>query len=584
VGAVDIDSGWSTGFNNFVVDTSKFPDMKSLVDQAHAAGARVILWATSMVDTDSSNFGEMTAGNYCITVRRIACIGPRLPLSLPHTHTRVRSSRPIAQNATGGQQTLKWWHGRGLLVDYTNPAALSWWHAQLDRVLALGIDGWKVDGTDPYIIEYLDAQSAGGPISYRQYADLYYGDFFNYTRSRLGDDRLIMSRPVDSYGAQALGLDGYLPFSPRYTVLSGWVGDQDPTWDGLQAALRNMVVSAWSCYVNYGCDIGGYRSGTTRTPELFSRWFQLGAFLPLMENGGDNEHRPWMYDQPGSTNVTDRYRRYVNAHLELLPYLLTTGSDALDSGCSALTPALAAPSAQPLVVERAYFTTFNYMLGPDMLIAPITQPADASGTSRVSISFPAGSDWVEYLPPYRTFAGGSANVTYECDIESFPVFQRKGAILPLYVASPHVGHGDGSEHELGMLRPGTEALTLLVHGPASAAERRVREFKVEGLHASYESDAAARTLTLRTTAFGVRPVRWLIRGARVHGEVSVASSSSGAGSAMQRLESAPADGTARGYRVVDPPAGSGLPGPDIWVYLGDAIAAEEVAILGVSAA
>ena len=27
VGAIDIDSGWSTGYNNFVVDTAKFPDL-----------------------------------------------------------------------------------------------------------------------------------------------------------------------------------------------------------------------------------------------------------------------------------------------------------------------------------------------------------------------------------------------------------------------------------------------------------------------------------------------------------------------------------------------------------------------------
>ena len=32
VGAVDIDSGWSTGFNNFVPDESKFPDLVRLLN------------------------------------------------------------------------------------------------------------------------------------------------------------------------------------------------------------------------------------------------------------------------------------------------------------------------------------------------------------------------------------------------------------------------------------------------------------------------------------------------------------------------------------------------------------------------
>ena len=52
-------------------------------------------------------------------------------------------------------------------------------------------------------------------------------------------------------------------------------------------------------YANFGSDIGGYRQGTGkygRTKELFVRWFQLGAFSPLMENGGYGEHRPWKYD------------------------------------------------------------------------------------------------------------------------------------------------------------------------------------------------------------------------------------------------------------------------------------------------
>ena len=52
-------------------------------------------------------------------------------------------------------------------------------------------------------------------------------------------------------------------------------------------------------YVNFGSDIGGYRSDSTglgRTKELLIRWAQLGAFSPLMENGGNKEHRPWAFD------------------------------------------------------------------------------------------------------------------------------------------------------------------------------------------------------------------------------------------------------------------------------------------------
>jgi hypothetical protein len=36
-----------------------------------------------------------------------------------------------------------------------------------------------------------------------------------------------------------------------------------------------------------------------------------------MENGGDNEHRPWYFDTPGTTDCTDNYRQFVSAHTEL---------------------------------------------------------------------------------------------------------------------------------------------------------------------------------------------------------------------------------------------------------------------------
>ena len=38
-----------------------------------------------------------------------------------------------------------------------------------------------------------------GTVTRKEYSDAYYGDFFDYTRQMLGDDRLIMSRPVDGY-------------------------------------------------------------------------------------------------------------------------------------------------------------------------------------------------------------------------------------------------------------------------------------------------------------------------------------------------------------------------------------------------
>ena len=313
VGSVNIDSGWATGYNTFAPRTDLFADFGSFVAAVHARGIRMTLWMTSMVDTDSPNYADALARGFFV------------------------------RDAAGAQAgNISWWHGSGGLLDYTQEAARSWWEGQMDAVLRLpngqAVDGFKADGTDPYVIELLAPRSLTGPLTYAEYADWYYGHTFNYTRS-INPDGAIWSRPVDTLAIlSSLNLSLFLAYSPHYVLFSGWVGDQDPSFAGLRAASINILESAWQNYTNFGSDTGGYRGGN-RTRELFLRWAQLNAFLPFFENGGNDpeQHTPWYYDSAdGTTQVTDAYRRLVAAHYELVPYLLTTGVAAYERGVSAI--------------------------------------------------------------------------------------------------------------------------------------------------------------------------------------------------------------------------------------------------------
>ena len=52
VGAINIDSPWETGYETFEWDTSLFPNAQVMIDSFHAQGLRVIVWITSMINTD----------------------------------------------------------------------------------------------------------------------------------------------------------------------------------------------------------------------------------------------------------------------------------------------------------------------------------------------------------------------------------------------------------------------------------------------------------------------------------------------------------------------------------------------------
>ncbi len=58
-----------------------------------------------------------------------------------------------------------------------------------------------------------------------------------------------------------------------------WSGDVATGWPGLRASL-SLVMGLGLCGVPYsGPDVGGFDGSPS--PELYLRWFQLGAYLPL---------------------------------------------------------------------------------------------------------------------------------------------------------------------------------------------------------------------------------------------------------------------------------------------------------------
>ena len=375
VGAIIIDSPWETAYNDFRWDPALFPDPEGMVDALHERGVRVLLWITQMINDDAGPvFEEGRDAGYFMT------------------------SGPDATEPA----IVSWWKGDGALLDFHNPDAVQWWHELMQPVLDLGIDGWKTDGSD--FSQHLAPWSpgAGREIDRLEYSHAYYSDFFEHTRDVLGDDRLITARPCDNYGAD-LGGDG-VAFAPIEITWAGWVGDQDSDFRGLEAALLNFWWSALYGYVSFGSDIGGYRedgSELGRQKEPFLRWAGLGAFSPVMENGGGGAHEPWRFDE----QTTDIYREFVRVHRALIPYLMREGAVALEEGTSLFT-----------FLEDEH-RDYRYLLGPDVFVQPVLEEGD-----QVVVTLPPG-DWVWLFGDGREVEG-PAQFELTVPIDAFPAFAR----------------------------------------------------------------------------------------------------------------------------------------------------------------
>lgn len=126
-----------------------------------------------------------------------------------------------------------------------------------------------------------------------------------------------MARPVDSYKGVL-----YVNYAPKYVMFMGWVGDQHNDVDGFRYAMENVIHSASQNYLNFGFDIGGYKTNGDSKKYLFLRWVQIGSLLPFMENGGNGNHQPWLFDQ----ETVDIYKKFVKLHYDLREFFLSAGT------------------------------------------------------------------------------------------------------------------------------------------------------------------------------------------------------------------------------------------------------------------
>lgn len=241
-----------------------------------------------------------------------------------------------------------------------------------------------------------------------------------------------------------------------------WSGDTCASWDTLKRQITEGLNMGLSGYPYWTLDIGGFFTvgkkwenrgcGCNNDPtpkwfwkgeyddgvkdkgycELYVRWLQMGAFLPMFRSHGtDTPREIWNFGSEGEP-FYDAIARFIKLRYSLMPYIYSlAGSVRLDSGTMMRSLLFDFPED-----EKASVISDEFMFGRDLLICPVTKPMYyAAGSSKLDRNktwecyLPAGYLWYD-IWDNKKYDGGQT-VTVDAPIDRIPVFAKSGSIIPM---------------------------------------------------------------------------------------------------------------------------------------------------------
>ena len=274
--------------------------------------------------------------------------------------------------------------------------------------------------------------------------------------------------------------------SHRYPV--GFSGDTVVTWDSLDFQPYFTATASNVGYFWWSHDIGGHLGGV-KDDELATRWFQVGVFSPINRLHSTaspfNSKEPWRFGLQAEQVMT----RFLRLRHQLVPYLYSAMWAAHTDGVAPIRPMY---HDHPWAPE-AYESPNQYMFGPDLLVAPITTPADrATHLGRVDAWLPEGV-WYDLFTG-RRYDGGR-RVELHRTLEQMPVLGRAGAVLPL-AADPMADTGTRPEALVLRILPGADGRTVLVEddgqGDPRPEDRQLTTFTLRWTQHGPDADGVVR--------------------------------------------------------------------------------------------
>ncbi len=239
----------------------------------------------------------------------------------------------------------------------------------------------------------------------------------------------------------------------RYAV--AWTGDQSASWDYIRWHIPTLVGSGLSGMAYASGDVDAIFGGSA---ETYTRDLQWKAFTPVLMGmsgwSANARKHPWAYDEPYRSINRD----YLKLKMRLTPYMYGLAQDAAQSGAPIVRGLMWDYPDDPQAFTEAY--KYQFLLGRDLLVAPVYRSQAASRGWRRDIHLPQGR-WIDYWDGRQLQAGAQGRqLDRQVDLATLPLFVRAGAILPMHPAMLYDGEKPVDEITFDLYPQGESHYTM----------------------------------------------------------------------------------------------------------------------------
>ncbi len=317
----------------------------------------------------------------------------------------------------------------GADIDSTNPDARRWyWSTIKENYITKGFDAFWADETEPDLPPNGSFWKIGPGTEFFNVFPLFHtAAFYDGMRAATQQRALILAR------------DAWLGAQHNGAIF--WSSDISGNWDTLKRQVPTGINFVASGMPYWSTDIGGWQylpgthhpsrpplldpsdardnvGGYDDYPELYTRWFEYGAFQPNFRSHGSRRYNEvWSYGKQAEPIL----EKYLRLRYQLMPYLYSLGRMTSLSGAPFMRGLFMDFGSDPKVADIGD----EYMFGPALLIAPVTE----QGVTSRAVYLPAGTDWYDFWTNKRL--PGGQTIRAAAPIDTIPIYVRAGSILPL---------------------------------------------------------------------------------------------------------------------------------------------------------